>query len=268
VNKTYRIGQFARRASVSVRTLRYYDQLGLLSPSHVSESGYRLYSDEDYPRLQQILGLRYLGFSLEEIRRCLAHGPQRFKEMLAIQKAMLQQRKEHLEMILQTIQETEAQINDGPPSWEPILQIIEVIQMKEKNEWIRQYFDETQMQQLSELSAAAYSAEDHHKLAEWGKDWSEADQREADRKWSELFAEVKRLADAGSDPAGAEAQALAGRWRALIGEFTRGDPGVSAGLQKFWQQVSALPPEQSPFPKAFTPQQEAFLNQMLAASGC
>ena len=55
-NVYYRTGEFARKASVSVRTLRYYDRLGLLSPSTYSEAGYRLYTDQDFPRLQQILG--------------------------------------------------------------------------------------------------------------------------------------------------------------------------------------------------------------------
>jgi len=56
---------------VSIRTLRYYDKVGLLLPSLHTEAGYRLYSDEDLLSLQQILVLKFLGFSLEEIKVCL-----------------------------------------------------------------------------------------------------------------------------------------------------------------------------------------------------
>lgn len=257
----YRTGQFAKKAAVSVRTLHYYDQVGLLSPSHYSESGYRLYTDEDYPRLQQILALKYLGFSLEEIRYCLEKGPGRVKKALAIQKAMMQERKEHLEGIIQTIEETLARLDDHPQDWEPIIQIIEVIQMNEKQEWIRKYFSDEQIQKLGELSAESYSEADRQKIAEWGKDWSEADQQEANRKWGEIYDEAKRLADRHEDPAGAKAQALVGRWMALVNEFTRGDAGVTAGLSKFWEKMGELPANQAPLPKVLNAEQEAFMQQ-------
>lgn len=69
--RIYTTGEFAKKAGVSVRTIRYYDKQGMLKPSHVSQSGYRLYTDGDFARLQKILTLKYLGFSLEEIRRFL-----------------------------------------------------------------------------------------------------------------------------------------------------------------------------------------------------
>lgn len=59
----YTTGEFAKKAGVSVRTIRYYDKQGILKPSFTSESGYRLYSDKDFARLQKILTLKYLGFS-------------------------------------------------------------------------------------------------------------------------------------------------------------------------------------------------------------
>ena len=64
----YTSGQFAHMAEVSVRTIRYYDQQNILKPSYINESGARFYTDEDFVRLQQILLLKYLGFSLEDIR--------------------------------------------------------------------------------------------------------------------------------------------------------------------------------------------------------
>lgn len=64
----YTSGQFAKMAHVSVRTIRFYDQQNILKPSFTTESGARFYTDEDFARLQQILLLKYLGFSLKEIK--------------------------------------------------------------------------------------------------------------------------------------------------------------------------------------------------------
>jgi DNA-binding transcriptional MerR regulator len=260
----YRTGQFARKAAVTERTLRFYDRIGLLPPSAYSESGYRLYSEEDFSRLQQILGLKYLGFSLEEIQRCLQTGPRELKDALAAQKAMLLERKTHLEKIILTIEETEARLDSDGQNWDGIVQIMEAIQMNEKKDWIEKYFSAEQQEKMAEISAAAYSEEDRAKLVEWGRNWTEVDQREADRKWGELYAGVRELTGRGADPGGPEAQALASRWMALVAEFTRGDPGITAGLKKFWQQMRALPEERAPIPRAFDNEQEAWWSQVQA----
>ena len=64
----YSSGQFARMANVSVRTIRFYDKQNILKPSYVTPAGARFYTDSDFARLQQILLLKYLGFSLDDIR--------------------------------------------------------------------------------------------------------------------------------------------------------------------------------------------------------
>jgi len=260
----YRTGQFARKARITERTLRYYDKVGLLSPSHYTKAGFRMYSDEDFPRLQQILALKYLGFSLEEIQACLKQGPQGFRQALAAQKAMLRERMAHLESIVLVIEKTEARLEKEPEDWQSVLKTIEAFRSSEKNEWIRKYFNEEQLKMLNQLASSAYTEADQEKIAGWGRDWTEADQREADQKWEALYAEARRLADEGQDPAGEAAQSLAARWMALVGEFTHGDPGVSEGLKKFWEHLAKLPPENLPFPRPFNERQQAFVDQALA----
>ena len=63
------IGQIAALTGISTRTLQYYDEIGLLKPSKLTPSGYRLYSSEALERLQQILFFKELGFKLQEIRK-------------------------------------------------------------------------------------------------------------------------------------------------------------------------------------------------------
>lgn len=66
-----KVGELAKRTGLTVRTLHHYDEIGLLKPSLHTDAGYRLYTAADVARLQQVLSLRQLGFSLEEVRACL-----------------------------------------------------------------------------------------------------------------------------------------------------------------------------------------------------
>ena len=70
----YSSGQFAHMANVSLRTIRYYDKQNILKPSYITPSGARFYTDSDFAGLQQILLLKYLGFSLKDIREMTIHN--------------------------------------------------------------------------------------------------------------------------------------------------------------------------------------------------
>ena len=81
---TYTAGELARMAGISPRMLRHYDKIGLLHPKSRSEGGYRLYDENSLIRLQKIIMLRYLDFSLEQIGMILESGSdQRLTESLA-----------------------------------------------------------------------------------------------------------------------------------------------------------------------------------------
>ena len=64
----YSSGEFAKKAHITKKTVRYYDEHNILKPSYVNENGARFYNDDDFARLQQILFLKYLGFSLDDIK--------------------------------------------------------------------------------------------------------------------------------------------------------------------------------------------------------
>ena len=70
-SEALKVGELAQRTGLTVRTLHHYDAIGLLRPSLHTEAGYRLYTAGDIARLQQVLSLRQLGFSLDEVRGCL-----------------------------------------------------------------------------------------------------------------------------------------------------------------------------------------------------
>ncbi len=101
--RTYRVKDVARLAGVSVRTLHYYDQVGLLTPHGRSAAGYRIYSEADLLRLQQIVIRRELGFPLEEIRSSLDDPGYDPKAALLAQRRELERRAERTRTMLQAI---------------------------------------------------------------------------------------------------------------------------------------------------------------------
>lgn len=68
---SWRVGELAKQTGLSVRTLHYYDQIGLLVPSRNKGNGHRLYTGTDIVRLQQIIALKHLGYSLYDIKEFL-----------------------------------------------------------------------------------------------------------------------------------------------------------------------------------------------------
>lgn len=95
-----KIGEFSKFAQVSVPTLRYYDQVGLLKPIQVDRfNGYRYYSISQLPRLNRILALKGLGFSLEQISETLDEGltPEQMRGMLRLRHAQLKQQITEME---------------------------------------------------------------------------------------------------------------------------------------------------------------------------
>lgn len=97
------VGQVAEIAGVSVRTLHHYDEIGLLSPSGRSSSGYRQYGIEDLERLQQVLFFRELGFALEEIGKIMADPAFERRSALEAQRALLAEKASRVELMLVAI---------------------------------------------------------------------------------------------------------------------------------------------------------------------
>lgn len=128
----YTSGEFARKANVTIRTIRFYDKQGILKPSKVSGAGYRLYTDEDFGRLQKILSLKYLGFSLEEIMALTINDDKEdIAHSLRLQKELIRKRIRHLEMMEQTLEESSRMVEaSGAIDWNNILNLIHITNME------------------------------------------------------------------------------------------------------------------------------------------
>jgi MerR family transcriptional regulator, thiopeptide resistance regulator len=209
------VGDLAKRTMVSVRTLHYYDEIGLLSPSYRSEAGYRLYGESDIIRLQQIVSLRQISFSLEQIRECLAQSDFSFDRVLSLHTSRLREQIEQsrkllnrLETISETIKSTAA------VSVEDLIQTIEAICMLEK------YYTPEQLETLK------------HRRELLG----EEAMRQGQANWQELIEQVQTEMNNGTNPASESVKALAQRWLDLIEEMTGGDDGIRRSLNTMYQE--------------------------------
>jgi DNA-binding transcriptional MerR regulator len=249
-----------------MRTLRFYDKEGLLAPSQHSDAGYRLYTDEDLVDLQQILALKFLGFSLDEIKAILRANsePRSLGDVLAQQKAMMQAKRSQLDGIIHAIGETEKMLEGGECDWNSLVTVIQAIKMEQNKEWAKKYFTQEQLDEMQRLSDVSYSDEAKAKLSARMPEWTEADQERITPLWDAVNKDIVRLAAANADPASTEAQDLAARYSDLIQGFTGGDPEIAKGLNKWWENYGALPEGQKPFESPYSKEQMAWLDRALA----
>jgi DNA-binding transcriptional MerR regulator len=177
-----KVGELAKRTGLTVRTLHHYDEVGLLKPLLHTESGQRLYTSGDVARLQQVLSLRQLGFSLEEIRGCL-DGPgfsplevvrlhlARLRDQIALQQRLCA-RLEEVAVRLETA---------GEVSASELIRVIEEITM------VQNYYTPEQWESIKKRAEEA------------GPERIQQSQEE----WAELIAQVRAEMDGSRyDPRG------------------------------------------------------------------
>ena len=135
----YNSGAFAKKAHVTKKTLRYYDEHGFLKPSVVEENGTRLYSDRDFEKIQRILLLKYLGFSLEEIK---ASEPEREGLIASLEQQMglLDEKIKQMNVVREILQRTMEDVRErGEADWTELMK--EVTKTGLEKSLTQQYLD-------------------------------------------------------------------------------------------------------------------------------
>lgn len=215
----WKVGELAKRTGVSVRALHHYDEIGLLTPSHRSESGYRLYTEADVARLQQIRSLRTLGFSLEAAREFLRRPDVPPDRVLRLHIAHLKEQIGLQQSLCHRLESVAARWrSDEKIPTEEFLQIIEETTMFEK------YYTPEQMEELKKREEML--GQEHI--------------RQVEAEWPQLMAQVQAEMERGTDPADERVQRLARRWQELIQEFTGGNPGIAKSLGRMYQQETTV----------------------------
>jgi len=211
--------EFAKLAKVTVRTLHHYDRLGLLKPTRRTSKGFRLYSERDFARLQQITTLKFIGFSLAQIKEILGQKEFDLSDTLQLQRKIVQAQRNRLNLALEAIARAEKTFSEnGSIDWESFNQIIEVINMEQNTEWTKKYYSESAQAKIEERKNL----------------WSPELQERVTRDWENLSRDIEAAITNGEDPKGKRGQELAARWNGLIEEFTGGDAEVRKGMNKMW----------------------------------
>jgi len=102
----YSINKLSKLAGISTRTLRYYDEIGLLKPKRISSSGYRIYGKDEVELLQHILFFKELGFDLQTIKQIIADPNFDKKQALLSHREKLLERQKQIEMLIQNVNKT------------------------------------------------------------------------------------------------------------------------------------------------------------------
>ena len=223
------VGEVAKKMSVTVRALQYYDREGLFCPSAVSEGGRRLYTDKDIIKLHQILSLKSLGFSIDEIKNKLTSidTPDEVAAALTEQSKAIRAQIETFTQSLHDIETLKTEVlKMQSVDFKKYADIIVNLQMRNDNYWLIKYFDDNTLDYLrgrfDKESGLAFI-----------------------NKFNSLRDRAVQYSSEGIAPESAQGQEFAKEFWRLITEFTGGDMSMLPQLMKMgeintdntdWQQ--------------------------------
>lgn len=242
---------FASCAGVTVRTLHHYDQLGLLRPTSYTQAGYRLYSEKSFARLQQIVTLKFIGFSLKEIKELFSRDSFDLAEALQMQRKILKEKRGQLDSAIKAIEKAEAVLSSNDETdWDAFAKIVEVINMQENTDWMKKY----------------YSEEAREEIEERKKLWNPELQEQVTRDWNNLFKDIEEAIAKGEEPASEKAQSFVARWDELLKGFTGGNPEIQKGLNRLYADKANWPTNMN-FKQPWSEEVGEFIRKAREASG-
>lgn len=211
------VGELAKKMNTTVRTLQYYDKEGLLHPSLQSEGGRRLYSNKDMAKLHQILAMKFLGFSLNEIKNNLISldTPEEMLEVLQRQADVVKEKITDLNQALSAIGLLQDEITQAKKiDFEKYAQIIELLRMNKESYWVIKSLDDSTLTHIqgkfTEETGAVFF-----------------------EKWDSLCTQIVLLEEKGGTPGSEEGQKIAANWWAMVMDFTGGDMSLLPKLMEF-----------------------------------
>lgn len=238
-----KVKQVAKLVGISVRTLHHYDHIGLLKPTFVSPAGYRLYTDEDLERLQQILFFKELDFNLEEIKQIIDSPNFNRPDALLSHKKLLLEKRARLDKIITSIDKTMDSMEGGREMEKK--EMFEAFDMSEIEKHKEKYAEETK-QKYGHTDAFKESAQ---KTAKYTKDdWAAIHARS-----SEIYLRIVANMDQG--PADPEVQKAVGDFRQHItdsyynctleifrglGDLYVNDPRFTANIDKIKEGLAVF----------------------------
>ena len=210
------VGEAAEKTGVTVRTLQYYDREGLLSPSAESEGGRRLYTDKDLVMLHQIISLKSLGFSLNDIKHRLIslETPADVAKALTEQADSIREKIEHLTASLTAIEQLKEEVLQMQAvNFRKYADIIVNLQMKNNSYYLIKRFDDDTLDHIRNRFDK-----------ESGLNFMD--------RFNCLIDEIAELQKAGVPPESEKCQRIVKEYWGLITEFTNGDMSMLPKLME------------------------------------
>lgn len=245
-DKKLTVGEVAKKLNITVRTIQYYDQIGLVKPSDVTEGGRRLYSLSDYVKLHQIVSLKEFGFTLKEIKDQImpADSPEEMDLYLKKQEALIEEEIRRKQVTYQLLHQFRREMNQlGAVDWEMFVEIIELLRNQDEHYWIVKYLDKGLYEKIKERTA------------------KDAGQQYI-KRMEQLCHRAKALKDQEILPHSEEGMALAEMWWNEIIRFTKGDMEMIRQLTELTEKSRQEKPTE--FLQAFR-EVEDFISEALTA---
>jgi len=210
----WKVGELATLTGLTIRTLRYYDQINLFSPSQYTESGHRIYTKSDLSTLQQILALKQIGLSLEDIKSVITNKEKgfatniietqitRIKRDIQVQQNLLYE----LESALKTIRSKKIM------SVEELTKLLGAMKMYQGK-----YFTKKQLDMIKNY----YDQYDEDSL------------KEAEQEFRMILKKIQLEKENGTSPNSRKVKALAKKWGDIVYSFTGYDQDLKKQTEKF-----------------------------------
>lgn len=209
------VGELAKKMNTTVRTLQYYNKEGVLLPSSESEGGRRLYTYKDMVKLHQIQSMKYLGFSLEDIKARLPsiETPEEVASLLSEQAKTIREKIDSLTDILESIEKLNVELMKMKTvDWAKYADILALLQSKSDLYWAIKHFDGKILDHIH-----SFDKESRHAIMNALK---------------RMLEKASKLQKKSVAPESEQGQALAKDFWDIVMEFTKGDMSLLPELFK------------------------------------
>jgi len=230
MEKQITVGELAKQAHITVRTLQYYDKIGLLKPTSMSKGGRRLYGIHNITILHQIITLKSLGLTLEEIKKRIVpiNTNEDISRMLSKQSDLIKEQISKANKILDSIEMITSDIEDSNTiDWSKYSNMVKLIQDNNESFWVVRFLDDNVLENITQVHEQ-YSEE------ELPSDWLVKCMRKA-----------KHLFNSGLTPDSDEAQKLAHEMWTMVEKYSNGEPEMIMKLYSFYSVSEQWPKEYS-----------------------
>ena len=219
----YKVKDVCKLSGVSARTLRYYDSIGLLTPDEVADTGYRYYSDENLVRLREIMLLKELDFSLDEIGWLIESPTSDKKRIYSLQKQIIREKAKRLESIIGLL---DSLLGEGDEF------------MKGEKKDMFKAFDYSEIEKHQkmyehEVKEKYGNSDAYRQSAQKTEKYSKEDMKIIIEKGGRIFTDISKLMD--RNPDDKEVQGLVQEWRDHISSsFYECTIDIFAGLGQMY----------------------------------